>query len=123
MEFVFKLNVDNPLMNELVIANNKGSDEIRINYKELTSDIYQYFNDRTDIQVPLESDQSFNNIFKIFKDFGTMSAFTPELIDGFFDNPPKINSDEPSLEKIQLILNPLIPLFNLMEQAHQGIVL
>ena len=109
MEFVFQLNVDNPLMNELVIANNKGSDEIRINYKELTSDIYQYFNDRTDIQVPLESDQSFNNILKIFKEFGTINAFTPELIDGFFDNPPKINSDEPSFRKSPIDSQPIDP--------------
>ena len=93
MEFVYKLNVDNYLMNELVIYNNGGSDEISINYKELTKDIYNYYINRTDLIPPEKSYNDFKEYLPFFKNFKVIKGTMHEKLDYFRENGPGVIRD------------------------------
>lgn len=96
MEFVYQLNVDNYLMNELVIYNNGGSDEIRINYKELTKDIYDYYINRTDLTPPETSYNEFEEHLSLFENFKDIKTISHKQLDYFKQNIP---GEEPRIGK------------------------
>ena len=106
MEFVYKLNVDNYLMNELVIHNNGGSDEIRINYKELTKDIYDFYINRTDLTPPETSYNEFEEYLFLFENFKDAKSIPNDKLDYFRKNPPGLPRDveipgEPILQEVK----------------------
>ena len=92
MVFRYQFNLDNPITYQFINDVNEGNDEIEINYKELTEDIFNYY-DQKELEEPESTNLSFNNVISLLKNLTSVSN-NQELLDEIMENPPNNRNND-----------------------------